>query len=117
VRSLPLALEFLSGQAEDQFCITRIPNITGGQLAILEYANRFADQGHKVSVTTNPRSMWNGDSPFPWFDLKAKVHFLDNRGREQILLLCIMLKRWATLGRRCGRPVRLSLPTHGFGLG
>jgi glycosyltransferase involved in cell wall biosynthesis len=27
--------------------------------------------------------MWNGDSPYPWFDLKAKIHFYDNRGREQ----------------------------------
>jgi hypothetical protein len=54
------------------FVLLASPNITGGQLAILEYANRFADRGHKVSVTTNPSSMWNGDSPFPWLDLKAK---------------------------------------------
>jgi glycosyltransferase involved in cell wall biosynthesis len=50
-------------------------NITGGPLAILEYANRLIDKGHDVSVTTYPDIWWAGDSPFPWFEFKGKIHY------------------------------------------
>jgi len=53
--------------------------ISGGPLAILEYANRFAARGHTVTVTTFPNSWWDGDDPYPWFRLDCKVHYLNDR--------------------------------------
>lgn len=55
------------------FVLPSSPKITGGPLAILEYANRFIAKGHDVSITTYPDKAWLGDSPFPWFDFKGKL--------------------------------------------
>src|SRR3954447_4012611 len=62
------------------FVLPPSPNISGGPLAILEYANRFLERGHDVSITTYPDTMWNGSSPFPWFDFKGPVHYKRMRG-------------------------------------
>lgn len=55
------------------FVLPPSPTISGGPLAILEYANRFIDLGHTVSITTYPDDMWHGDNPFPWFKFKGKI--------------------------------------------
>lgn len=52
--------------------------LTGGPLAILEYANRFIDKGHQVTVTTYPTAFWppewvNAGKPFPWFNFKGNI--------------------------------------------
>lgn len=62
------------------FVLPPCPTISGGPLAILEYANRFIDLGHEVTVTTYPNDTWAGDSPFPWFNFKGEIvyqHFRD----------------------------------------
>lgn len=67
------------------FVLPPSPAISGGPLAILEYASRLMDRGHSVSITTHPDSMWTGKSPFPWFDFKGPIHFkeLRSEGRAQ----------------------------------
>ncbi len=62
------------------FVLPPSPKISGGPLAILEYANRFIDRGHSVTITTYPDSMWEGDNPFPWFDFKGTIHYKRARG-------------------------------------
>ena len=62
------------------FVLPPAPAISGGPLAILEYANRFIDRGHAVSITTYPDTMWTGENPFPWFDFKGPVLFKRLRG-------------------------------------
>jgi len=57
------------------FTIVPAQKISGGPLAILEYANRLIDRGHEVSITTLPRAEWGADSPFPWFKFKGKIHY------------------------------------------
>ena len=54
------------------FVLPATVHVTGGPLAILEYANQLADRGHRISVTTYPNSFWPGDDPFPWFKLNAE---------------------------------------------
>ncbi len=59
--------------------------LTGGPLAILEYANRFSEFGHEVTLTTYPMSYWPQDwidsgKAYPWFpDLKARIVTVDDR--------------------------------------
>ncbi len=55
------------------------PKISGGPLAILEYANRFIKLGHTVSITTYPDNYWPGKNPFPWFDFNGKICFTKMR--------------------------------------
>lgn len=63
--------------------------LTGGPLAILEYANRLIDRGHEVTVTTYPEFMWpkswNG-KPFSWFKFNGKVLY----SRDSILKRAFM---------------------------
>lgn len=58
------------------FVLPASDRITGGPLAILEYANRLHDRGHTVSITTFPNWMWAGENPFPWFKVKGEVRYL-----------------------------------------
>jgi glycosyltransferase involved in cell wall biosynthesis len=57
------------------FVLPPAPTITGGPLAILEYANRLIDRGHEVSITTYPDVTWDGPSPFPWFRFKGELRY------------------------------------------
>jgi glycosyltransferase involved in cell wall biosynthesis len=57
------------------FVMSAAPLISGGPLAILEYANRFIERGHDVSITIYPDNSWDGDNPFPWFKFKGPIHY------------------------------------------
>lgn len=48
---------------------------TGGAACILEYARRFQERGHRVSLTTWPRFLWLADSPFPGLDFHIPIHY------------------------------------------
>lgn len=65
----------MSEKLRINFVLPPAPNISGGPLAILEYANRFLERGHIVTVTTYPDAFWSGQNPFPWFDFKGKICF------------------------------------------
>lgn len=62
------------------FVLLPSPKITGGPLAILEYAERFRRRGHEVSVTTAPRFLWFGQRPFPWFDFGGRILYDEIEG-------------------------------------
>lgn len=70
----------MSEKLRINFVLPPSPTISGGPLAILEYANRLLERGHNVSITTYPDSMWSGDSPFPWFKFKGSIHYKRMRG-------------------------------------
>jgi glycosyltransferase involved in cell wall biosynthesis len=74
---LPFA--FMSERLRINFVLSPAPSITGGPLAILEYANRLIERGHSVSITTYPDVLWPGDNPFPWFDFKGKIYYKKTR--------------------------------------
>jgi glycosyltransferase involved in cell wall biosynthesis len=61
------------------FVMPPVASISGGPLAILEYANRFIERGHTVTVTTFPDSMWAGDNPFPWFKFNGRYLYKKTR--------------------------------------
>ena len=61
------------------FVLNPAPKISGGPLAILDYANGLTDLGHDVSITTYPNSCWAGEDPFPWYSSKGKIYFADDR--------------------------------------
>ncbi len=61
------------GRLRINFVLPSAMKLTGGPLAILEYANRLIDRGHDVSITTYPDVCWSGDNPFPWFNFKGKI--------------------------------------------
>jgi glycosyltransferase involved in cell wall biosynthesis len=48
---------------------------TGGAACILEYARRLRERGHQVSLTTWPRFLWLGESPFPGLDFDIPIHY------------------------------------------
>lgn len=48
---------------------------TGGAACILEYARRFQQRGHNVSLTTWPKFLWQGDEPFPGLGSDIPVHY------------------------------------------
>ena len=50
---------------------------TGGVACLLEYAKRFRDRGHDVSVTTWPKFLWPHAEPFPGWDTGIPVHYDD----------------------------------------
>lgn len=55
-------------------------NLSGGPLAIMEYANRLLKKGHDVSITTYPTTFWpekweKNKSPFPWFKFEGKYFY------------------------------------------
>ena len=61
------------------FVLLPAQKITGGPLAILEYAERLHRRGHRVSITTSPPFTWGGgDAPFPWFPFSGEI-FYDGR--------------------------------------
>lgn len=62
------------------FVLPPSPKITGGPLAILEYANRLLAKGHDVSVTTYPDAYWGAPSPFPWFHFEGRLHYKELSG-------------------------------------
>jgi len=68
----------MSGARESlriNFVLPPSATISGGPLAILEYAKRFSALGHSVSITTLPDCYWAGDNPFPWFEFKGPIHY------------------------------------------
>ncbi len=48
---------------------------TGGAACILEYARRFQERGHDVSLTTWPKFLWQGEEPFPGIGFQIPVHY------------------------------------------
>src|SRR5580704_175156 len=48
---------------------------TGGAASILEYARRFQERGHDVSLTTWPKFLWPGTEPFPRLGFKIPFHY------------------------------------------
>ena len=69
----------MSEQLRINFVLPPSPKISGGPLAILEYANRLLERGHLVTITTYPNSFWDGENPFPWFDFKGAIHYKRDR--------------------------------------
>ena len=66
--------------------------LSGGPLAILEYANRLIDKGHAVTVTTYPTCFWPDNwkgKPFPWFNFKGKVVYKKTSRLEKFLFKII----------------------------
>ncbi len=57
---------------------------TGGAACILEYAKRFQQRGHDVSITTWPKFLWQGESPFPGLDFRVPVYFDGSATRESL---------------------------------
>ena len=57
---------------------------TGSAASTLEYARRFQDQGHEVSLTTWPKFTWLEDEPFPGLDFKVPVHYDADARRESL---------------------------------
>lgn len=83
------------------FVLPPCPRISGGPLAILEYANRLDAKGHTVTVTTNPDSYWPGTNPFPWFNFRGQILYVHDRKTAKTnklkvreSLVNIMPKKW-----------------------
>lgn len=55
---------------------------TGGAACILEYARRFQERGHRVSITTWPKFLWQGDEPFPNLGFRLPIHYDRNATAE-----------------------------------
>ncbi len=69
-------------------------------MAILEYANRFMERGHTVSITTYPDTQWTGDNPFPWFDFKGTIHYKKMRNASHPDTSCVSADALRLLGQR-----------------
>lgn len=65
----------MSERLRINFVLAPKATISGGPLAILEYAERFRQRGHVVTITTYPDNMWRGDNPFPWFKFGGEIHY------------------------------------------
>lgn len=79
-------------------------NLSGGPLAIMEYASRLLVKGHDVSITTYPTIFWpetwnKNDRPFPWFDFKGK-YFYHKATISERLFGKIAAKNYLNLGGR-----------------
>jgi glycosyltransferase involved in cell wall biosynthesis/SAM-dependent methyltransferase len=48
---------------------------TAGSATMLEYAKRFHDRGHDVSITTWPKFLWHGPEPFPGLAFDVPIHY------------------------------------------
>ena len=57
---------------------------TGGANCILEYARRFQERGHDVSITTWPQFLWPESHPFPGLDFDIPIHY-DREARKESL--------------------------------
>jgi glycosyltransferase involved in cell wall biosynthesis/SAM-dependent methyltransferase len=57
---------------------------TGGANCILEYARRFQQRGHDVSITTWPQFLWPESHPFPGLDFDIPIHYDRNARRDSL---------------------------------
>lgn len=57
---------------------------TGGAACILEYARRFQERGHQVSIATWPKFLWSGNEPFPGLDFSIPIHYDEKKGPESL---------------------------------
>jgi glycosyltransferase involved in cell wall biosynthesis len=57
---------------------------TGGAACMLEYARRFRDRGHDVSITTWPKFLWPEAEPFPGLGFDIPIHY-DESARPDVL--------------------------------
>ena len=57
---------------------------TGGAASILEYARRFQERGHHVSITTWPKFLWQGAEPFPNLGFSIPIHYDRNAKPESL---------------------------------
>jgi len=57
---------------------------TGGAACILEYAKRFQERGHEVSLTTWPKFLWPEGEPFPDLGFQVPIHYLSPAGVENL---------------------------------
>ena len=59
--------------------------ITGGPLAIIEYAERFRKKGYEVTITTlGPRHWGREGSPFPWANYGGMISYMDKNNKRII---------------------------------
>ena len=58
--------------------------LTGSAACILEYARRFQDRGHDVSLTTWPKFLWQEDEPFPGAGSRFPIYY-DQRATAETL--------------------------------
>ncbi len=56
----------------------------GGVACMLEYARRFKERGHDVSITTWPKFVWQGEEPFPGLGFQIPIHFDREAKRESL---------------------------------
>lgn len=80
------------------FVLPSIPKISGGPLAILEYANRFVALGHVVTITTYPDSHWHGNDPFPWFKFNGEYCYKRTRSIRKYRASSFILKLLNKIG-------------------
>lgn len=66
----------LSKKLRINFILPPMPKITGGPLAIVEYATRLRQRGHDVSITTYSDLFWQTETPFPWAKFDGPVHYV-----------------------------------------
>ena len=57
---------------------------TGGAACMLEYARRFRDRGHDVSITTWPKFLWPESEPFPGLGFDIPIHY-DESAQPDVL--------------------------------
>jgi len=57
---------------------------TGGAACILEYARRFHERGHEVSITTWPKFLWPAAEPFPNLGFDVPIHYDQAAQRESL---------------------------------
>lgn len=57
---------------------------TGGAACILEYARRFQERGHQVSIATWPKFLWSGNEPFPGLDFSIPIYYDEKKGPESL---------------------------------
>ena len=75
------------------FCLPP-SELTGGPLAIMEYANGLQERGHEVSITTYPVSCWpkewqENKKPYAWYNFKGKYIIVDDvTYRKSLSLAC-----------------------------
>lgn len=76
--------------------------LSGGPLAIMEYANRLIDRGHTVTITTYPSALWpkewkKNERPFPWFSFKGDFVYV-KCSRLEWKKQCLCLKSFLDIG-------------------
>ncbi len=57
---------------------------TGGAACLLEYARRFQERGHDVSIATWPKFLWTGAEPFPNLGFSVPIFHDANAKRESL---------------------------------